>query len=314
MVIGLSRRCNCSFILVRYRFFPSAGDAHENGVAAMLRIANVSRRFGRSTAVSNVSMNIPKGQMVGVIGRSGAGKSTLLRMINRLINPSEGAISFDGVEVTKLRGAELRNWHRDCAMVFQQFNLVPRLDVMTNVLLGRLNHRSSTLSLLNIFSREEQLKAISALERLGIAQTALQRAGTLSGGQQQRVAIARALMQEPRIVLADEPIASLDPLNAQIVMDALADINEREGLTVICNLHTLDTARRYCERVIGMAAGKVVFDGPSDALNREAVRTIYGAGRDGSDISEEITSTTIIIPSRRPAAEAGSFTPALASA
>ena len=257
----------------------------------MLKIANVTRRFGKTIAVNDVTIEIPQGQMVGVIGRSGAGKSTLLRMINRLIDPSVGAIFFDRMEVSALRGSGLRAWQRDCAMIFQQFNLVPRLDVLTNVLLGRLNHRSTVLNLLNLFTREERIEAIAALERLGIAQTALQRAGTLSGGQQQRVAIARALMQQPRVILADEPIASLDPLNAKIVMDSLADINRREGLTVITNLHTLDTARSYCERVIGMAGGKVLFDGPASLLTQDAVRTIYGA--DDGEISEGITSTSI---------------------
>ena len=135
--------------------------------------------------------------------------------------------------------------------------------------------------------------ALKALDRLGIAQTAMQQAGTLSGGQQQRVAIARALMQSPKVILADEPIASLDPLNAQIVMDALRDINQNEGLTVITNLHTLDTARHYCERIIGMAQGRVVFDGSAEELTSEAVREIYGAGNDGAEISEAITSTSI---------------------
>ena len=278
----------------------------------MLKIDNVTRRFGRNTAVDAVRVEIPQGQMVGVIGRSGAGKSTLLRMINRLIDPSEGSIFFDGIEVSALKGAALRNWQRDCAMIFQQFNLVPRLDVLTNVLLGRLNHRSTAMSLLNMFSREERIMAIAALERLGIAQAALQRAGTLSGGQQQRVAIARALMQQPKVVLADEPIASLDPLNAKLVMDSLADINRREGLTVVTNLHTLDTARTYCERVIGMAAGKVVFDGPASELTSEVVRMIYGA--DGDDISEEITSTSLHGRKGRVNVSAGPLEPALAGA
>jgi phosphonate transport system ATP-binding protein len=156
--------------------------------------------------------------------------------------------------------------------------------------------------------------AIHALERLGIAPTALQRAGTLSGGQQQRVAIARALMQRPKVILADEPIASLDPLNAKIVMDSLRDINEREGITVVTNLHTLDTARSYCQRVIGMAGGKIVFDGTADELTRDAVRMIYGADGDGAEISEEITSTSIG-PSRMKAkGSAAPLTPALADA
>ncbi len=257
------------------------------------RLDNLTRQFGANKAVDSVSIEIPSGQMVGVIGRSGAGKSTLLRMINRLVDPTSGSIRFGDVEISSLRGAALRNWQRDCAMIFQQFNLVPRLDVLTNVLLGRLNHRSTALSMLNIFSREERLMAIAALERLGIEQTALQAAGTLSGGQQQRVAIARALMQSPKMVLADEPIASLDPLNAKIVMDALRDINEREGITVITNLHTLDTARNYCERIIGMARGRVVFDGSPSELTAEAVHEIYGADSHGAGIDETMTSTSI---------------------
>ncbi|MGK6314512.1 phosphonate ABC transporter ATP-binding protein [Neorhizobium sp. DT-125] len=256
-------------------------------------LRNVTRRFGDRIAVNAVNVEIPQGQMVGVIGRSGAGKSTLLRMINRLQEPSAGSIHFGGVEVSALKGVSLRNWQRDCAMIFQQFNLVPRLDVMTNVLLGRLNHRSTVMSLLKIFSRDERVMAMAALERLGIEQTALQPAGTLSGGQQQRVAIARALMQAPKMVLADEPIASLDPLNAKIVMDALRDINEREGITVITNLHTLDTARHYCERIIGMAGGRVVFDGPPQALDATAVREIYGSDKDGAGIDESMTSTSL---------------------
>ncbi len=256
-------------------------------------LRNVTRRFGDRIAVSAVNVEIPQGQMVGIIGRSGAGKSTLLRMINRLQEPSSGSIHFGDSEVSSLKGAALRNWQRDCAMIFQQFNLVPRLDVMTNVLLGRLNHRSTTMSLLKIFTRDERVMAMAALERLGIEQTALQAAGTLSGGQQQRVAIARALVQAPKMMLADEPIASLDPLNAKIVMDALRDINEREGITVITNLHTLDTARAYCERIIGMAGGKVVFDGPPSALTASAVREIYGSDKDGAGIDETMTSTSL---------------------
>jgi phosphonate transport system ATP-binding protein len=259
----------------------------------MLKISNVSRRFGDKLAVSDVTLEIPQGQMVGIIGRSGAGKSTLLRMINRLTNVSEGSISFDGTEVSSLRGKDLRNWQRDCAMIFQQFNLVPRLDVITNVMLGRLNHRSTLLSLLQIFTETEQLLALQALERLDIAQTATQWAQTLSGGQQQRVAIARALMQGPRMILADEPIASLDPRNAKIVMDSLLDINRESGLTVITNLHTLDTARAYCGRIIGMAAGKVVFDGTPDDLTTDVARQLYGADGLEEAFSEAMTSTSL---------------------
>jgi phosphonate transport system ATP-binding protein len=267
----------------------------------MLKISNVSRRFGDKLAVSNVSLEIADGQMVGIIGRSGAGKSTLLRMINRLTNVSEGTIEFDGVTVSALRGKALRNWHRDCAMIFQQFNLVPRLDVITNVMLGRLNHRSTLMSLLQIFTEQERLMALRALERLDIASTASQWAQTLSGGQQQRVAIARALMQGPRMILADEPIASLDPRNAKIVMDSLADINRESGLTVITNLHTLDTARAYCNRIIGMAGGAVVFDGTPDELTTDVARQLYGAEGLQDAFSEAMTSTSLE-PAARPAA------------
>jgi phosphonate transport system ATP-binding protein len=258
----------------------------------MLRISGVSRRFGDKIAVSDVTLEIPQGQMVGIIGRSGAGKSTLLRMINRLADVSSGYIEYEGVRTSELRGQELRNWQRDCAMIFQQFNLVPRLDVITNVMLGRLNGRNPLLNLLQIFSTDEQMLALKALERLDIAPTAMQWAQTLSGGQQQRVAIARALMQNPRMILADEPIASLDPRNAQIVMDSLRDING-DGITVITNLHTLDTARAYCERIIGMAAGKVVFDGTPEELTTDVARTIYGADGLREAFSEAMTSTSL---------------------
>jgi len=259
----------------------------------MLKISRVSRRFGEKLAVDGVDLEIPQGQMVGIIGRSGAGKSTLLRMINRLIDVSDGSIEFHGTPVSALRGQALRDWQRDCAMIFQQFNLVPRLDVITNVMLGRLNRRNTLLSLLQIFSEEEQLMALAALERLDIAPTASQWAQTLSGGQQQRVAIARALMQEPKVILADEPIASLDPRNAQIVMDSLRSINEEQGITVITNLHTLDTARSYCERIIGMAAGRVVFDGTPDELTTEVARELYGADGLAEAFSEAMTSTSL---------------------
>ena len=259
----------------------------------MLEIRNVVRRFGDKVAVGEVNISIPAGQMVGIIGKSGAGKSTLLRMINRLTDDSEGGIHIDGKTVSGLKGQPLRDWQRDCAMIFQQFNLVPRLDVITNVMLGRLNHRSTIQSLLKIFSEEEQMMALKALDRLDIAQVAMQRAGTLSGGQQQRVAIARALMQEPKIILADEPIASLDPRNAQIVMDSLKSINEKDGITVITNLHTLDTARNYCERIIGMQFGKVVFDGTPDELTTDVARDIYGADGLAEAFSEAMTSTSL---------------------
>jgi len=257
----------------------------------MLELDRVTRRFGDRIAVADAALAIPLGQMVGIIGRSGAGKSTLLRMVNRLIDPSEGRVLFEGQDVTRLRGSALHAWRASAAMIFQQFNLVPRLDVLTNVLAGRLNRIPTVRALLKLFNARERALAVLALDRLGIADLALNRADALSGGQQQRVAIARALMQEPRILLADEPIASLDPMNAKLVMDALRDINRRDGITVLCNLHTLDTARTYCDRIVGMAQGRIVFDGAPEALDEAAVRSIYGTADHALD--ERITSTSI---------------------
>ena len=178
--------------------------------------------------------------MIGIIGRSGAGKSTLLRIINRLTDSTDGKIEVDGQNILELKSKEKRSWQRNCAMIFQQFNLVPRLDVLTNVILGRLNYQSSFRASLKMFSRDERADALILLNNLGMANTALQRAETLSGGQQQRVAICRALMQNPKMILADEPIASLDPMNARMVMESLRKIHDEKNLTVISNLHTLD--------------------------------------------------------------------------
>lgn len=257
----------------------------------MLEIKGLSKHFTATKAVDDVTVSIPDGQMVGIIGRSGAGKSTLLRMLNRLADPTAGQINFKGRDVAAIKGRELLKWRSECAMIFQQFNLVGRLDVITNVLTGRMYHHGFASSMLKFYSPAERAFAIHALDRLTMSHTATQRADTLSGGQQQRVAIARALVQEPKILLADEPIASLDPMNAKVVMDALRTINQEDQITVVCNLHTLDTARRYCDRVIGMAAGKVVFDGNADDLTMDVARDIYGA--DLSDFTEEMTSTDI---------------------
>lgn len=257
-----------------------------------LNISGLSKHFGTTKAVDCATLDVEAGQFVGVIGRSGAGKSTLLRLINRLIEPTEGSVSFEGVDITKLKGKALRQWRRDCAMIFQQFNLVDRLDVITNVLIGRVAEHGVLSSTMMRFSDEERTMAAKALDRLDMVPFALQRAGTLSGGQQQRVAIARALVQNPRIMLADEPIASLDPGNATRVMNALRTINEEDKLTVLVNLHTLDTAREYCGRIIAMRQGKVMFDGPAHELTDAVVRDIYGA--DGlDDFNEAVTSTSV---------------------
>jgi phosphonate transport system ATP-binding protein len=259
----------------------------------MLVVQNVDKVFGTMKALDDVSLDVPRGRMLGVIGRSGAGKSTLLRTINRLGDPSSGTISHDGLDITRLKGRELMAWRGRCAMIFQQFNLVGRLDVVTNVLLGRLNQTGFVSSMLARFTARERADAIMALERLDMAHTALQRADTLSGGQQQRVAIARALMQKPDLLLADEPIASLDPRNAQLVMEALRRINREDGITVIANLHTLDTARTYCDRIVGMTRGRVVFDGLPADLTIDVARELYGSDGLEEALAETVTSTTL---------------------
>jgi|SRR6056297_2234372 len=255
-----------------------------------LILSGVTRQFGDTTAVDNVSLSVEPGQFVGVIGRSGAGKSTLLRLINRLVEPSSGSVSFQGSEITALKGKALRDWRRGCAMIFQQFNLVDRLDVLTNVLIGRLAEHGFLSSMAAQFTDEERALAIRALDRLDLVPQALQRAGTLSGGQQQRVAIAKALVQQPKIMLADEPIASLDLANATLVMDGLKQINAEDGLTVMVNLHTLDTARAYCDRIIAMRAGRVFFDGTARQLTDDVVRDIYGL-QGLAEFNESVTST-----------------------
>lgn len=256
----------------------------------MLTVTNLTKRFGTNAAVDSANFDVDKPAMIGIIGRSGAGKSTMLRMMNRLADATEGSIVFEGEDITALTGAAKRAWQSRCAMIFQQFNLVPRMDVVSNVLHGTLNRRSTMATMFNLYPQEDIHKAIDILDRLGIAEQAPKRAEALSGGQQQRVAIARALMQDPQIILADEPIASLDPMNAQIVMEALRRIHEEDGRMVIANLHTLDTARRYCDRVIGMRDGRIVFDGTPEQLTTGAARDIYGAG---DDFSEEATSTEL---------------------
>ena len=256
----------------------------------LLSVETVTKTFGRNVAVDNISFTVDRPAFVGIIGRSGAGKSTFLRMVNRLTDASAGAIRFEGRNILELQGRDKRAWQSDCAMIFQQFNLVPRMDVVSNVLHGTLNRRSALSTFFNLFPKADIHRAIDILDRLGIAEQAAKRAEALSGGQQQRVAIARALMQDPRIILADEPIASLDPMNAQVVMDALHRINREDGRMVIANLHTLDTARRYCDRVIGMRDGRIVFDGTPAQLTTGVARDIYGAD---ASFTESATSTSL---------------------
>jgi phosphonate transport system ATP-binding protein len=243
----------------------------------MLELQGVTKRFGDTTAVDDVTLSCRRGELIGIIGRSGAGKSTLLRLINRLTEPDAGCILWEGREVSRLRGPELRRWRRRCAMIFQQFNLCPRLDVITNVLVGVVAERPLAPTLFKFFPAADRARAVLELDTLDMAHTALQRASTLSGGQQQRVAIARAMLQDPDVVLADEPVASLDPVNAEVVMTALQRICRERDVPVLVNLHSLEIARAYCTRVVAMAKGAVVFDGSPQGLTPAVLERVYGA-------------------------------------
>ena len=242
----------------------------------MLRVENVSKEYANGTkALKNVSFEVPDGEFLVVIGLSGSGKSTLLRCINRLIDPTEGKIFLDDVDVTAASDVELRRVRRSIGMVFQQFNLVKRSSVLSNVLSGRLGYANTITSLLGIWPQEEQTRAMRALERVGIADKAHVRADALSGGQQQRVGIARALMQDPKLILADEPVASLDPVLAHSILQYLEQLN-KEGITVICSLHFLDLVHRYATRVVALKDGVKVFEGSAKEIDRAKFKEIYG--------------------------------------
>ncbi|MBV9582306.1 MAG: phosphonate ABC transporter ATP-binding protein [Chloroflexi bacterium] len=242
----------------------------------MLRIEHLVKDYpGGVRALDDVSLEVRDGEFLVLIGLSGSGKSTLLRCINRLIEPTSGRILLDGVDVTAASGPDLRKIRRRVGMIFQQFNLVKRSTVLTNVLTGRLGYVSQWQALTAHFGEEDYRRALANLERVGLRERAQQRADRLSGGQQQRVAIARALMQEPGIMLADEPVASLDPATSHSVLRYLQQIN-REGMTVICSLHFLSLARTYGTRVIALKGGRLIFDGLPAEIDDQRFRAIYG--------------------------------------
>jgi phosphonate transport system ATP-binding protein len=243
----------------------------------VLEIRHLTKVYdGRVRALEDVNLIVNKGEFLVIVGLSGSGKSTLMRCINRLVEPTSGQIIFDGVDVTAASPDELRQVRRRIAMVFQQFNLVKRSSVLTNVLTGRLGYVNPWASLLHRFPPEEVARAMSDLRRVGIEEKAGARADELSGGQQQRVGIARALMQEPEMILADEPVSALDPATAHSVLRYLEEINHEDGTTVLCNLHFLDLARRYGTRIVALNAGHLIFDGRPSDIDRDRFREIYG--------------------------------------
>jgi phosphonate transport system ATP-binding protein len=243
----------------------------------MLEIKNLTKVYdGNVQALDNVSFNVNQGEFLAVIGLSGSGKSTLLRCINRLVEPTNGEVIWDGVDVTKAGPDELRWIRRQIGMIFQQFNLVERSSVLTNVLAGRLGYTNPAMSLVNRFSKSDVEMAYKQLERVGIREQAHKRADELSGGQQQRVSIARAMMQNPKIILADEPVASLDPVLAHSIMQYLEKINKEDGVTIICSLHFLDLVHRYANRAIALNAGVLMFDGVPKEIDDDKFKEIYG--------------------------------------
>ncbi|HWG84645.1 MAG TPA: phosphonate ABC transporter ATP-binding protein [Deinococcales bacterium] len=241
----------------------------------MIEVRNLSKVFPDGTrALDDVSLTINDGEFIAIIGLSGAGKSTFLRCLNRLNDPTGGQVLIDGEDIARARGSELRKLRRKVGFIFQQFNLATRLTALENVLAGRLGYHNRLAGVLGLYTSEDREKAIRALKRVGLSEKVSTRASSLSGGQQQRVAIARAVAQDPSLVLADEPMASLDPKLSRVIMNILRDFNQ-DGLTVIVNVHVLELATDYATRILGFNKGRVVFDGPPSALTPAEVERVY---------------------------------------
>lgn len=243
----------------------------------MIKFDNVNKVYSNGLhALKNVSLEIKQGEFVAIIGLSGAGKSTLLRTINRMHDISEGSLTVNGQEVNDLSGKDLRKFRRKVGMVFQSFNLVTRTTVINNVLTSRVPDMPLWKSIIGLYSKEDKVIALEALDKVGILDKAYVRADQLSGGQQQRVALARTLAQKPEIILADEPVAALDPITAKQVMDDFKKINKELNMSVLINIHHVDLALKYADRVIGIKAGEIVYDGPSAEVDSEVLKQIYG--------------------------------------
>lgn len=242
----------------------------------LLEVANLSKQYGDVQALTDATFDVPVGQLVAVIGPSGSGKTTLIRCINRLVEPTSGSIRYASQDLLSLRGTELRKARARIGMIFQHYNLVTRLSVIENVLHGRLGHKGTLQGVLGIYSDEEKEKAVEVLTLLGLEQQIYRRCDQLSGGQKQRVGIARALVQDPGMILCDEPISSLDPSSSKVIMDNLQRIQVEFGITIFVNLHQVDVAKRYADRILGFNHGRLVFDGPPADLTTETIQSIYG--------------------------------------
>ncbi|MEG0295684.1 MAG: phosphonate ABC transporter ATP-binding protein [Clostridium sp.] len=254
----------------------------------MIKFDNVNKVYPNGLhALKNISLEIKQGEFVAIIGLSGAGKSTLLRTINRMHDISNGVLTVNSQEVNNLKGKELRLFRRKIGMVFQSFNLVTRTTVLKNVLTSRVPDMPIWKSLLGAYSKEDKLIALEALDKVGILDKAYIRADQLSGGQQQRVALARTLAQNPEIILADEPVAALDPVTASQVMDDFKRINEEMDISVLINIHHVDLALKYANRVIGIKAGEIIYDGPSSKVDNEILKQIYGRELSNDEVMGE---------------------------
>lgn len=245
---------------------------------ALLEVEALTKRYGNDTvALDQITFAVQPGEFVAIIGPSGAGKSTLLRCVNQLVTVSSGDVRFDGVSIPRLRGQALRRQRTQIGMIFQHYNLVSRLSVIENVLHGRLGYKGSLAGMFGIYSEDEKRDALRIIESVGLEEQCYKRCDQLSGGQKQRVGIARALVQRPKMLLCDEPIASLDPSSAKTIMDTLQSINRTTGITVLVNLHQVDVALRYASRIIGVNRGRIVYDGSPDRLSNEQIHQIYGS-------------------------------------
>lgn len=251
----------------------------------ILELKNLSKVYGNTQALNDVNLKFCEGEFVVIIGPSGAGKSTLIRCINRLVNPS-GEMIFRGAHTEKIKGRELRKIRSEIGMIFQHYNLVERSSVFKNVLHGRLGYMPALQSLCNKYSEQDKQAAVNLMDKVGIKDQMYKRADELSGGQKQRVGICRALLQNPQILLADEPIASLDPKSATTVMDSLHSITRAQGLTVIVNLHQVEFAKKYASRIIGLKAGSVVFDGAPEELTEAMIYNIYEGKEEQMKVKE----------------------------
>lgn len=244
---------------------------------SLLSIQNLCKYYGTTRALKDVSFTVDTGEFISVIGASGSGKTTLIRCINRLLEATSGKILFDGIDMLSLRGRKLRSARAHMGMIFQHYNLVYRLTVLENVLHGRLGYKTTLQGILSLYTEEEKRKAIEVLEMLGLQECIYRRCDQLSGGQKQRVGIARALIQDPRMILCDEPISSLDPSSAKVIMDYLKRIQQELGITMVVNLHQIDVARKYSSRILGFHKGVLVYDGGPKELTNERLYAIYGA-------------------------------------